>query len=140
MCFSTIICVPNFLASNYQKVIANIWPIFFFFFRFLLVSSFVKFGPLLSESPGSAPIYTVMHWRQDNNIFFFNQSSFYWCKKLALSSPCCCKLTWQIFLLCLQQILTLLVCLCGCVSLYQWLWYFSPKPKTPKKLTWNINP
>ena len=139
MCFSTIICVPNFLASNYQKVIANIWLIFvfFFFFFFFLLLLNLDPCPLKVLDPR---LFTLSCIKDKTITFFFNQSSFYWCKKLALSSPCCCKLTWQIFLLCLQQILTLLVCLCGCVALYQWLWYFSPKPKTLKKLTWNIDP
>ena len=42
---STIICVPNFVASNYQKVITDI-----FFFVLYWFSPFLKFGPLPSEN------------------------------------------------------------------------------------------
>ena len=42
---STIICVPNFVASNYQKVITVIWLIFVF----------LKFGPLPAENLRCAP-------------------------------------------------------------------------------------
>ena len=47
---STIICVPNFVASNYRKVITDI-----FFFVLYWFTSFLKFGPLPSENPKCAP-------------------------------------------------------------------------------------
>ena len=52
---STIICVPNFVAFNYQKVITDIWLIFFFFILFWF-THFVKYGPLPSENPRGVPV------------------------------------------------------------------------------------
>ena len=40
---STIICVPNFVASNYQKVITDIFDLYSFLFRFILVCPISKF-------------------------------------------------------------------------------------------------
>ena len=50
MLLSTIICVPNFVASNYQKVITDI-----FFFVLYWFALFLKFASLPSENPGYAP-------------------------------------------------------------------------------------
>ena len=51
----TIICVPNFTDSNYQKVFTDIWLIFFFFFILYWFASFLTFVPLPSKSVRCAP-------------------------------------------------------------------------------------
>ena len=52
---STITCVPNFVASNYQKVITDIWLIFFFVLYWF--APCLKFGPLPSENLRCAPAF-----------------------------------------------------------------------------------
>ena len=47
---STIICVPNYVASNYQKLITDL-----FFFVLYWFAPFLKFGPLPSENSRCAP-------------------------------------------------------------------------------------
>ena len=50
-------CEPNFVTSNYQKVIGDVWLIFGFFFVLCWFASFLKFGPLPSENPRCAPAF-----------------------------------------------------------------------------------
>ena len=49
-----IICAPNFVVSNYQKIITDMTYIRFFFVLYWF-APFLKFGPLPSGNPRCAP-------------------------------------------------------------------------------------
>ena len=48
-------CVPDFVASNYEKVtsISQIYDLYFVLYWF---TPFLRFGPLLSKNPRCVPV------------------------------------------------------------------------------------
>ena len=69
---STIICVPNFVGSNHQKVITDIWLIRFFFVLYWIVP-FLKFRPIPSEKPRCVPGASNKSYKKYTNLLLTNE-------------------------------------------------------------------